>query len=61
MKPRTFEEPNGNITILIVIINLKFLAKIYCAVQACESCMLAKSKRRSTNTKKIKPLAEKEG
>ena len=61
MKPRTFGEPNVNITIIPVIINTKFPAARNCALPACESCMLDKSKKRSTNNKKVKPLAEKEG
>jgi hypothetical protein len=61
MKPRTFEEPNGNRTILPAIIKPKFEAASKCAVPACESCMLARARKHSTNTNKVKPLAEKEG
>ena len=60
MRPRTFEEPNGNINILPEIINPKFSAARICAVPACESCMLEISKKRLSNTKKVKPLAKKE-
>ena len=56
-----FEEPNGNRTILPEIINPKFSAVINCAVPACESCMLSIPKKHSPNTKKLNPLAEKEG
>ena len=59
MRKRTFEEPNGNRTILPSIINPKFTAARNCSVPACESCMLERAKKRSTNTKKFNPLAEK--
>ena len=59
MRTRTFEEPNGNRTILPSIINPKFTAVRNCSVPACESCMLERAKKRSTNTKKVNPLAEK--
>ena len=61
MKPRTFEEPKGNLTILQVIVNPKFYATRNFELPACESCMLERSRKRSTNTKKFKPLVEKEG
>ena len=60
MSSRKFKEPNGNIIILPVI-NPKFPDARNCAVPACESCILTRSKKRSTNNKKVKPLAEKEG
>ena len=59
MSPRKFKEPNGNIIILLVIINPKFPDARNCAVPACESCILTRSKKRSTNNKKVKPLSEK--
>ena len=61
MKPRTFEETTGNRTIMPAIINPKFPAVRSCVVPACESCMLERAKKRSTNTNKFKHLAEKEG
>ena len=61
MRPHTFEEPNGNITILQSIINTKYPAARNCAVLACEFCMMERAKKRSTNTKKVKPIPEKEG
>ena len=61
MKPRTFEEPNGNRKILPAIIKSKFEAASKCAVPACESCMLARARKRLTNTNKVTPLADKEG
>ena len=51
MRPCTLEQPNGNITILTEIINLKFTAAINCAVPACESCMLERANNRSNNAK----------
>ena len=61
MRPRTFKEPNGNITIMKAIINLKFSAARNFAVPACESFMLVRSNKRLTNTNKVKPRGEKEG
>ena len=61
MRLRKFEEPNGKKTILKVIINPKFHATRNFAVPACESCMLERSKKHSTNTKKVNPLTENEG
>ena len=61
MRPCTFEEPNGNITILKEIINPIFPAARNCAVPACESCMLERAKKRLTNNNKVNPLAEKVG
>ena len=60
MGPCKFEEPNFNRTITPAIIILKFPSDINCAVPACESCILARSKKRFINTNKAKPLAEKE-
>ena len=60
MRAHTFEEPNSNITIMPVIVNPRFTAARNCAVPACVSCVFARSKKRSTNTIKVKPLAEKE-
>ena len=61
MSLRTFKEPKGNRNILPEIINPKFPSASNCAVPACKSCMLEISKKSPTNTKKVKPLAEKEG
>ena len=61
MRPRTFEEPNGNINILPDIINPKFTSARNCAVAACKSCMLKISNKLLTNNKKVNPLSEKEG
>ena len=61
IRPGIFEETNGNITILPDIINPKFTAARNCSVPALESCMLAISKKRSTNTKEEKTLKKKEG
>ena len=47
--------------ILIAIINLKIPAAKKYAVPAFESSMMERSKKRSTNIKKVKTIAEKEG
>jgi hypothetical protein len=50
MRPRTYEEPNGNILVLPPIVQPKFPTAKNCAIPACESCMLARANRkRSTN------------
>ena len=61
MRPRTFEEPNGNINILPDIINPKCLAARNCAVPFCESCILARSNERLINAKKLNTLVGKLG
>ena len=61
MRTCIFEEPNINRTILPGIINPKFPAARNCAVPVCEYFMLVRAKKRSTNTKNIKTLSEKEG
>ena len=61
MRPRTFEESDGNITIMPENINPKFTAARNYVVPACESFMSEISKKRYTNTKKVKTLSEKEG
>ena len=61
MRPRTFEEPNDNITILPELINTKFTSAINFTVIACESCMLTGDKKRSDSTNKVNPIPEKEG
>ena len=43
------------------IINNKFPAARNFTVPACESCILARAKKRSTNTKNSNPLEENEG
>ena len=56
MRLHTFEEPNGNITILPDIINPKIPA-----IPACESCILERYKNRSDSYKQVKPISENEG
>ena len=46
---------------MIAIINPNFFYARNFAVPARESCMLARAKKLSTNTTKVKPLSEKEG
>ena len=61
MRPCTFEEPNGNSSILSAIINPRFPAAINWSVPECESYILSRSKKLLINANKVKPLAEKEG
>ena len=60
MRPLTFEESNGNMIVLPAIINPKIPVSRNFAVPACESRMFARAKKRSTKTKKVKLLAEKQ-
>ena len=52
----TFEEPNGNRTILPEIINPEFNFTRNCAVPACESYMSERSMKLLTNTINFKPV-----
>ena len=61
MKYFTFEEPNGNRTILPVIMKPKLPDARNCAVPARESSGLARAKKRLTNANKVKPLVGKDG
>ena len=61
MRPHIFEEPNGNRTILIAIINPKFTSARNFLLTACEAFMFLRAKNILTNTIKVKPLAENEG
>ena len=56
-----YEEPTGNITIILPIITPKFPATSNCSVPDCESCMLSRSNNRSTRATKVRPLPDKQG
>ena len=61
MRERTYEEPNGNVKVLPPVIKPKFSTAKKCSVPACQSCLLARAKKRSPGVAKQKPVAEKEG
>ena len=48
MGEQIYEEPTGKRTIVPPIITPKFPANINCSVPACQSCVLSRSKKIST-------------
>jgi hypothetical protein len=52
MRERTFEEPLGQCTILPPIIKSKFPSAWNCIIPACQSCLLARARRRTPNVKR---------
>ncbi len=61
MHERTFEELLGQRTILPPIIKPKFLSAWNCVIPACQSCLLARARKRSPNAKCSKAIPESEG
>ena len=60
MRPLTYGELNSNRLVLPPIVKPKFPTAKNCVIPACESCMLARARKRPTNVNKVKPLLEKE-
>jgi len=61
MRERTFEEVLGKRTVLPSIINLKFSSARNCVILVCQSCLLARAKKRSPNAKHNTVIPESEG
>ena len=61
MKEHIYEYPNGKHTIISQIIKPKFLGTRIFFAPACESCMLACSKNKSTGTTTVYSLPDKKG
>jgi hypothetical protein len=57
-RERTFEEPLGQRTILPPIIKPKFLSAQNCVIPACQSCFLARARKRTPNVKHSKTIPE---
>ena len=60
MMERVYKEPNGNHIVLPPFIKLKWTKKKNCAIPACASYLLDRSKKCSTGVNKINTLPEKE-
>ncbi len=61
MREQQLEEPNGTRSVLPPIICAKFPTASKCAVPACESCLLARAKKRVVGVAKVKAIPKKEG
>ncbi len=61
MRERTFEEPLGQLTILPPIIQPKFSSAWNCIIPVCQSCLLARARKRTPNVKLSKAIPKNEG
>ena len=61
MRERTFEESLGKRTVLPPIINPKFSSARNCVIPVCQSCLLARARKRSPNAKHSMVIPESEG
>ena len=61
MRERHYEDPDGRTTILPAIIQPKNASARNCIVPPCQSCLLARAKKRSPNVSRTQPLEDREG
>ena len=61
MRQRHYEDPDGRTTILPAIIQPKNASARNCIVPPCQSCLLARAKKRSPNVSRTQPLEDREG
>jgi hypothetical protein len=62
MWERTYEEPLEQRTVLPPIIKAKFSSAQNCVIPLCESCLLARARKRTpNNVKRTRDLLESEG
>ncbi len=61
MRERTYEEPLGQCMVLTPIIKAKFPSAQNCVVPLCQSCLLARARKRTPNVKQTRDLPESEG
>jgi transposase InsO family protein len=61
MRERTYEEPLGQRTVLPPIIKAKFPSARNCAIPFCQSCLLARARKRTPGVKHAHADPEKEG
>ncbi len=54
MQERTYEEPLGQRTVLPPIIKAKFPSAQNCVVPLCQSCLLARARKRTPNVKQTR-------
>ena len=60
MCERHYEDPDGRTTILPAIIQPKNASARNCIVPPCQSCLLARAKKRSPNVSRTQPLEDEE-
>jgi hypothetical protein len=61
MWERHYEEPNGNRTILPAIIKPKLASAQRCIVPPCQSCLIARARKRTPNVSRMRQLDDREG
>ena len=61
MRERTYEEPLGQRTVLPPIIKAKFPSAQNCVIPLCQSCLLARARKRTPGVKHAKADPDKEG
>ncbi len=61
MRERTYEEPLGQCMVLPPIKKAKFPSAQNCVVPLCQSCLLARTRKRTPNVKQTRDLPECEG
>ena len=61
MRERTFKEPLGQRTILPPIIKPEFPSAWNCVIPACQSCLLARARKRTPYVKRSTAIPESEG
>ncbi len=61
MCERHYEEPNGNKTIFPAIIKPKLVSARNCIVPPCQSCLLARARKRTPNVSRTRLLDNREG
>ena len=61
MTTQRFKDPNGTNNVMAPIIQPKFSTEAKCEVPVCESCLLGRDKKRSTDVAKKKDVQEKNG
>ena len=61
MRDRTYEEPLGQHTVLPPIIKAKFPSARNCVIPLCQSCLLARARKRTPGVKYTKADPQKEG
>ncbi len=61
MRKHHYEDPDGRTTILLAIIQPKNPSARNCIVPPCQSCLLARTKKRSPNVSQTQPLEDREG
>jgi hypothetical protein len=61
MRERHYEEPNANKTILPAIIKPKYALARNCIVQPCQSCLIARARKRTLNVSRTRLLEDHEG